>query len=236
MALDGALVNAAATGLAAACYLFAGVEVYVQKRRERQSQAAAAFLLVVGTLLALGSARQVAASQGMQQADLAIFYVSVVPAALAIVPLAHLTTQLLSGSRRLADLVAAAFAAAAVTALGFAYAAGFGGPYESEWGTDWTLESAVARVITFFGLTVPGIVAAGLIVASGLHAGGPQGQRAALLGLSCGIYYGAFTADAFGLSGLALIVSRLLIATAAIVAYAAYGRPVPGAEPAPQSI
>jgi len=227
VAYEGILLNAAATGLAALCYLFVGVRVARAKTRAGHSRSAAAFFLVVGTFLLLAASRQVAAylslSTGLStDVDRALFLVLLVPAALAIVPLAHLAATLFWGRPALAAWVALVFAVVATVGVAFAYLEGVTGPVVSPWGTEWLIASIVTKVLLIVALTIPGVVAGVALFVIGRRTGQAAGRRARLVGASCAVYYVVFTIDALGLDGLGLLAARLATAGTAIAAYIAY--------------
>lgn len=220
----GALTNAAVTAFAGACYAYVGVRIL----RERRSAAATAtFLLTVAALLLLGGARQVAAAFGAYGLDLAIWYVAIVPAALAVVPLVYVVARLLATRGWIAPALAGALAVTATVGIAATYLGGADGPLVSEWGTDYTLRSPIAVGVVLFAILLPGLVCAVALEIVGARTRGPEGRRARLLGRACGFYFLVFTADALGLDGIALIAARLALAASALVVYAAYMRRAP---------
>lgn len=221
MASAGILLNAAATGVAALCFAAVGVSMARRKTREGQSLAGPLFFGTTALFLALAALRQVAAYAGEAALDLLLFQILLVPAGLAIVPLVHLATQLLTGRRRAADAVALLFAGAALAGLASAYLEGFGGPRASPWGTEWIIHSALTKALLVLIFAVPGVAIGALLVYTGRRTGGETGRRARLLGVSCGVYYLVFTFDAFGLDGVPLLLARLATAATAVLAYAA---------------
>ena len=221
MASTGILLNVAATGIAAACFAAVGASMARRKTREGHSLAGPLFFGTTALFLALAAARQVAAYAGNEALDLLLFQALLVPAGLAIVPLVHLATELVSGRRRLADAVALLFAGAALVGLVAAYVEGFSGPRVSPWGTEWTIHSALAKGLLILILTVPGIAIGGLLYYTGRRTDGEAARRARLLGVSCAVYYLVFTFDAFGLDGVPLLLARLATAATAVLAYAA---------------
>lgn len=238
MASPGILLNAAATGIAAACFAAVGLSMARRKTREGHSLAGPLFFGTTGLFLALAALRQVAAYAGDERLDLLLFQALLLPAGLAIVPLVHLATQLLSGRRRVADAVALLFAGAALVGLGSAYLEGFSGPILSPWGTEWTIHSTLAKALLVLIMTLPGIGIGGLLLYTGRRTGGEAGRRARLLGVSCAVYYVVFTIDAFGLDGVPLLLARLVTAATAVLAYVAnfpgaFRREAPSGSPAP---
>lgn len=229
MAPVGILLNAVTTGLAAACFLGVAFAVGRRKARRKSSLAAPLFLGTVGLFLALAAMRQLAAFSGSLPLERLIHHLLIPPAAFAIVPLVHLVTMLVSGSRRVAYATSAVFAAAAAIGVAFAYAGGFGGPFTSPWGSEWTIHSNVAKAMILLVLTLPGIVAGIVLLAIGRRMPDDTGRRASLVGTMCIVYYLVFTFDAFGLEGLHLLLARVITAATALMAYEAY---FPRAKPA----
>ena len=233
MASEGILLNAAATAVAAACFAAVGASMARRKTREGQSLAGPLFFGTTALFLSLAALRQVAAYAGDVALDRLLFQVLLVPAGLAIVPLVHLATQLLTGRRRAADAVALLFAGAALVGLASAYLEGFGGPRASPWGTEWTIHSTLAKALLVLILTIPGIAVGGLLLHTGRRTPGEAGRRARLLGVSCAVYYLVFTVDALGLDGVPLLLARLATAATAVLAYmanfpGAFRRELPG--------
>jgi hypothetical protein len=224
----GALANAAATGLAAAAYGAAALAAQRRQTRLRRATSAAPLLFATITVyLAVAALRQGAAWMSGQDpswvaVDRFLFLVVIVPAAVVIVPHVHLVTLVRWGRPRLSAAAAAAFLAIVLVGLGFAYAGGIEGPITSEFGTDWTMRSAVTKAVLLAGIMLPGLVGSGLLVAMAQHLEGDGRRRVRSIGWSCLVYFLVFTLDAFGLAGLPFLAARLATAATGIVAWRAY--------------
>ncbi|HEX9816908.1 MAG TPA: hypothetical protein VGB18_08000 [Candidatus Thermoplasmatota archaeon] len=220
MVVLGAFVNAGVTAFAGACYAFVGMRL----SRRHQSRATQLFMALVALYLVLAALRQVAAGLENVSADRAIFLALLIPAGYSIVPLMVVVAKIRSEKPGLARLAMYGFLAAITIGLVFAFLGGITGPTTSDWGTDWRLNSPVARALIFLAMLLPGLVASIYLIRVGRKVGAAVGRRATLLGWSCGVFYVVFTADALALSGLALVLARVLTALAATLAYVAYAR------------
>lgn len=227
MVVPGAFVNAAVTAFAAGCYAFVGFRL----ARRHQSKATQLFMGLVALYLFLAALRQVAAGLENVSADRAIFVALLIPAGFSIVPLMVVVAKIRSEKPALERITMLGFVSAITIGLVFAFLDGITGPTTSDWGTDWRINSPVARALIFLIMLVPGLVASMYLVRVGRSLGSAVGRRATLVGWSCGVFYVVFTADAVGLSGLALVLARLLTALAAMLAYVAYARQEPAEEP-----
>jgi hypothetical protein len=226
----GILANAVTTAIAASAY---GTAAVAARRRQRRLGAASALPLlfsVVALYLLVASLRQFAAWQSTDHpswvdVDRALYYVVVVPAALAIVPHMQVVSLVAWGKPRLAALVALVFLAVAATGIAFVYVEGIHGPETSEYGTDWTINSPVTKLVLLGGIMLPGLVgsAALITMAGGLDAAGKR--RVSLVGWSMAAYFAVFTLDAFGLTGLSLLGARLATAGTGALAWWAYREP-----------
>lgn len=242
MAYEGVIVNAGVTAFAGACYAVVAAAVHRRKAtREPRARATVAFFAIVSAYLLLAALRQAVAYAGLANPALvpyerALFLAVTVPAALAILPLVYLTTYVLTGRSRAADAVLGAFSVVCVVGLAFVFGGGIQGPDVTYWGSDWRIESAVAKVMLLVFVTLPAIAASVLLVYEGSKSESRNSRRVRLVGVSCLIYYAAFTADALGLEGVAFIVVRLATAGAALLGYAAYtprGEPLDDSAAAP---
>jgi hypothetical protein len=224
----GVLANAVTTGLAALAYGAAAVAAQRRQRRLGHSTSAAPLLfLVIAVYLALAAARQAAAWQGADGWDRRLYYAVIVPAALVIVPHVHLVTLVKWGQRRRSLLVAAAFLLVVAVGIVFAYTGGIEGPVESEYGTDWTMNSGVTKAVLVGAIMLPGLAGSVALVWMARNLDERDRRRVSYIGLSCLLYFFVFTLDALGLSGLPLLFARLVTAATGIVALLAY-RPVGG--------
>lgn len=220
MVVPGAFVNAAVTAFAAACYGFVGLRLV----RRGHARATSVFLGIVALYLFLAAIRQIAAAVENVEVDRTVFLVLLVPAAYTIAPLMVVAGRLASDNPNLARGLMVASLLASTVGLGFAFAGGITGPTTSAWGTDWRLNSAVARGLLLFVILLPGLVTSAYLVRVGRRVSAAPGRRAVLLGWSCGVFFVVFTADALALSGLSLVLARLITALAALLAYTAYAR------------
>jgi len=231
MVVAGAFVNAVVTAAASACYGFVALRLL----RRRHAFSTPLFLGTVSVFLLLAALRQVAAGLEHVEWDRTLFLILLVPAGYSIVPLMVVVGRIASERETFARQLLVAFGLAVTIGLVFAYQGGITGPVTSAWGTDWRLNSAIARALLFFIMLLPGLIAGVYLVRVGRRLQSVTGRRSTLLGWSCGVYYVVFTADALGLAGLALVGARLVTAAAAILAYAAYARQpdveAPGATP-----
>ena len=220
MVVPGALVNSAVTAFAAACYGFVGIRLV----RRGHARATSLFMGLVALYLLLAALRQIAAAFENVEVDRTIFLLLLAPAAYAIAPLMVVAGRVASDNPNVNRTLMGASLLASSVGLGFAFAGGISGPTTSSWGTDWRLNSTVARALVLFAILLPGLIASVYLVRVGRRVTTAPGRRAVLLGWSCGVFFVVFTADAFGLSGLSLVLARLLTALAAMVAYVAYAR------------
>lgn len=233
MPIDGALLNAGATAIAAASFLFAARELWIRRAVAKTTTASAMFFATVGTFLLLAAARQLAGLSGNHDVDRALFMLLLAPAGLAIVPLVYMGVGALTGDVRRARMIAAFFVGVNLVGLGFAYAGGVSGPMFTEWGTEYALNSSVAKIMLIVFLTLPGVAIGAALAWTGRRTAGEDGRRATLVGASCAIYYVVFTIDALALEGWGLIAARVVTAGAALLAYVAYlPRPTASALPA----
>lgn len=219
----GILANAAATGLAALAYGAAAVAAHRRQRRLGHATSAAPLLfLVIALYLALAAARQAAAWQGQVEWDRRLYYAVIVPAAFVIVPHVHLVSLVKWGSARRSMVLAGVFFAIVAVGVAFAYIGGIEGPVESPYGTDWTMNSAVTKVVLVGFIMLPGLVGSIALVWMARYLDGDGHRRVSYIGLSCLVYFFVFTLDALGLAGWPLLFARLVTAATGIVALVAY--------------
>lgn len=224
----GIVANAATTALAAAAY---GAAAVAALRRQRQlglpASAAPVLFGAIAAYLALAALRQVAAALATRDAswtdvDRGIYLAVIVPAALVIVPHVYLVSLVRWGSPRRSRILAAAFFAVVLVGLAFAYLGGVEGPVESDYGTDWTLQSPVTKVLLLVAIMLPGLLGSGALVWMARGSDSVGRRRVGLIGWAGLVYFGVFTLDAFGLSGLALLAARLATAGTGIAVWIAY--------------
>lgn len=234
----GALANAAATGLAAAAYGAAALAAQRRQSRLGRSTSAAPLLFATITVyLAVAALRQFAAwmsaaDPGWVDVDRGLYLLVIVPAAIVIVPHVHLVSLVRWGEPRRSAAIAAAFLATVLVGLAFAYAGGIEGPVVSEYGTDWTMRSAVTKALLVAAIMLPGLAGSLGLVVMARHLEAEGRRRVQSIGWSCFVYFAVFTLDAFGLAGLPLLAARLATAGTGILAWSAYvSRPPP---PGPQ--
>lgn len=228
MAYEGLLANAAITGAAAGGYLYLALEL---RRRHADSarRTVPAMLLfgIIGVHLSFAAMRQTVAFLSHTDPSLApieapLFYAAAIPAALAIVPLSFMATYALTGKTALARYVMAAFSA--IVAVGFFFIAkdGITGPLHSFWGSEFTINSLVAKAMVFLFMTLPAFGAGVVLIHAGRRGSDAASRRARLVGWAMILYYGAFTLDAIGLEGAWLLAERSAMAVAALIGYRAY--------------
>jgi len=224
----GILANAAATGLAAAAYAAAAVAAQLRQRRIGHGTSAAPLLFAtIAVYLAVASLRQVAAWRSGSDAewvdvDRTLYLVVILPAAFVIVPHVHLVSMVLWGRPRRSQALALAFLAVVAVGLAFAYIGGITGPVTSAYGSDWSLNSPVTKVLLLVAIMLPGLVGSGALVVLAKRLDPAGRRRVRLIGWSTLVYFGVFTADAFGLAGIPLLLARLATAATGVVAWAAY--------------
>lgn len=224
----GILANAAVTALAATAYGAAAVAAQRRQRRVGRSTSSAPLLFgTISLYLAVASLRQVAAwfsvaDAGWIDVDRTLYLVVIVPAAFVIVPHVHLVSLVAWGQPRRSHAIAAAFLAIVTVGLAFAYVGGVDGPATSDYGTDWTLRSAVTKVLLFVAIMIPGLAGSAALVVMAGHLDGDGRQRVTFIGISCLVYFAVFTLDAFGLAGLPLLAARLATAGTGVLAWLAY--------------
>jgi hypothetical protein len=162
---------------------------------------------------------------GWQDVDRALYLTVIVPAAFVIVPHVHVVSLVAWGRPRRAMGIALAFTAVVLVGLAFAYVGGISGPQVSDYGTDWTLDSDVTKLVLLLCIMLPGLVgSAGLLAMAGrLDAKGKR--RVTLVGWAMLVYFAVFTLDAFGLTGLSLLGARLATAGTGVLAWLAYRSP-----------
>lgn len=228
MAYEGMLVNAGVTTFASACFLYVGFAV----RRRRapagaRSTAAMILFVTIGIHLAFAALRQLVAFVGVDSPAIArfevpIFYASVIPAGLTIVPLAYIATWALTGREQVSRIVTGAFLAAVATGMMFVFREGIEGPLLSFWASEWTIVSLTARIMIILVMTIPAFIAAAILLHAGAARLNAPARRARLVGWACLLYYAAFTFDALGEPGIWLLVERLAMAVAAVIGWRAY--------------
>lgn len=225
----GILANAAATGIAAAAYGAAALAAQRRQWRLGHSTSAAPLLFATITFyLAVAAMRQVAAWLSAGDAawvgvDRFLFFIVIVPAAVVIAPHVHLVSLVAWGRPALSRGLSIGFLGVVLVGVAFAYIEGIDGPVTSDYGTDWTLRSAVTRVVLLVAIMVPGLVGSAALVWMARRLDAEGRRRVGFIGWSCLVYFLVFTADAFGLAGIPLLAARLATAGTGILAWRAYG-------------
>jgi hypothetical protein len=228
MAYEGMLANAAVTAFASGLFLDLAFEVRRRRVRVEPRALAAAILFgVIGLHLALAALRQVVAfasagSPAIARLEAPLFFATVIPAALTIVPLAYMATWALTGQERASRLVTGAFLTAATVGTILVFQQGIEGPSVSFWASEWTIVSLPARVMILLVMTIPAFAASAVLMRAGRGRLDAASRRARLVGWSCLVYYAAFTFDALGEPGVWLLVERTAMAIAAIIGWRAY--------------
>lgn len=223
----GVYANVAVTAAASAAYALATAAAL--RRQGTLGKAAGPapwFFGLIAAFLLLAALRQVAAAAGSEIWDLRVYFVNIPVAASAIVPHAYLVTLVRTGSARRAGLVAAGFAAVVLVGVVFSFLGGVTQEPRTGYGTDWSLDSAVARVLIVLAILLPGLAGSGWLVhlSRRLHDG--ERRRIALIGWSALAYFALFTLDAYGLSGPLFLTARVLTAGTGLLAWWAYREPV----------
>lgn len=224
----GIVANAAATALAATAYGAAALAAYRRQRRlGLRASAAPVLFAAIAAYLALAALRQVAAALATREAswtevDRGLYLAVIVPAALVIVPHVYLVSLVRWGRPRRSRALAAAFLAVVLVGLAFAYIGGIDGPVTSDYGTDWTLRSPVTKALLLVAIMLPGLLGSAALVWMARGSDSEGRRRVGLIGWSSLVYFGVFTLDAFGLSGLALLAARLATAGTGLLVWLAY--------------
>lgn len=223
----GIAANVVATGVASAAYAFAA---RAAQRRQRDlgrdgTGPATLFFAAIAAFLALAAARQVAAAVGSPRADVAIYLANIPLAAFAIVPHSYLVAFVRTGSRRVAGRVAVAFLAVVSIGVSFALSGGVHEEPRSDFGTDWSLDSPVARVLIVVAILLPGLAGSAWLIALAGKLPESERRRIRLVGGAALAYFVLFTIDANGLSGPAFLAARVLTAGTGLVAWWAYHEP-----------
>lgn len=227
------VANVVATGLASGAYALAARAAQRRQRDlGRSTGPAAIFFAVVATFLLLASARQVAAAAGAHDLDVAIYLANVPVAALAIVPHAYLVALVRTGDPARAGQVGLFFTVAVATGAIFALVGGITEEPRTDYGTDYSIDSAVARALVAVIILLPGLAGSGWLVASSGRVPESERLRIRLVGWATLGYFVLFTVDAYGLSGPLLLADRVLTAGTGLLAAWAYRSPRP---PAPQA-
>lgn len=224
MVYEGALVDAAVTTFAGACFVYVASEVYRRNvARDAFALGLVLFYFGVGVSFLLAGLRQGAffvsgAFPPAAAADRALFGMLILPGAFSIVPLVHLAAYVRTGRAQVAAVFAAAFALLALVGAGSVFADGIVGPVLGFWGSEWTIASPLARDLLLVGVAAAFVSGAILV-----HAGhGEGGRRVRLVGWSCIIVYAALALDNLSVGHGPVLTFRLLAATAALLAYRAY--------------
>lgn len=241
MVNEGTIANALVTALAAGAFLFVAREV--RRRRLPVDRRALASVLLFGIIaahLALAALRQVVAYIGAQGGpdlvalEAGIFYVTVLPAAFVVVPLGYMAGYALTGKEESARAAAAFFVLVITFGYGLVVLDGITGPARGYWGSEFVINSLVARGMILAFLTIPAFVAATILIRAG-RGEGASARRARIIGIACLVYYTAFTLDALGVEAAWLLPERIAMAGAAFLGYRAYfgaGAPEAGREAA----
>lgn len=242
MAFEGILANAAVTAVAGFAHLVVAGAILDRKTGgERRALVVVCFYALVGVHLLLASLRQAVSFMSIEWPHLApleaaVFYVSAVPAALAVLPLVYIGTFATSGDEQASRVVTGALATIISLGVFLLMWGGIEGPVMSEWGSEWIITSFGARAMLFLFVTLPMLLASALLIRVSRQLDGEARRRVGLAGLSFLVYSFAFTLDALGLTGVALLAARIVMGSAAMLGYAAYFRtessaPVDGAVP-----
>ena len=222
----GIAANVVATGAAAIAYGFAARAAQRRQRGlGRRLGPAAVFFAVIAVFLALAAARQLAAAGGWPQLDLAIYLANVPMAAFVIVPHSYLVAVVRTGSDRVAGRVAFGFLLVVTVGIGFALLGGVTEEPRTDFGTDWSLDSPVARILIVAAILLPGLVGSAWLLALARRLPEAERRRIRLVGAAALGYFVLFTIDAYGLSGPAFLAARVLTAGTGVLAYLAYRRP-----------
>lgn len=219
-----AAVTAAATLVAALAF---GAAAHTTSRAPggmTRSRSIPLFFAIVACFLLVAALRQFAAPFSLTW-DRRLILASSIPAAYTILPLAYLAGRILGWRPMHRRLAVMAFAAAGTIGWVFVYIGGVAGPTTSMWGSEWSINSILARAMVLLVLTLPGLGFGALLLFGSTRLEGDDGRRIRLVAAACLVYYGAFTFDAFAAPGPALALERLLTAGAAILALRAYRPP-----------
>lgn len=222
----GVAANVVATGLAATAYTFAARAA--QRRQHdlgRGTGPAAFFFAAIAVFLFLAASRQVAAASGARELDVAIYIANVPMAAFAIVPHSYLVAFVRTGSDGTARRVAWLFLLVVTVGIAFAVLGGVTEEPRTDYGTDWALQSAVARILIVAAILLPGLVGSGWLIAMSRRLAPGERRRIRLVGAAALGYFVLFTIDAYGLSGPAFLAARVLTAGTGLVAWGAYRGP-----------
>lgn len=218
----GVYANIALTVLASAAY--AAAAVAAQRRQGRLGRKwgpAPGFLGTIAAFLLVAAARQVAGLASPVW-DLRIFLVNVPLAAAVIVPHAYLVTLVRTGSDRRAAHVAMVFGALVAVGVVAAWLGGTTEEPDTAYGTDWALQSALARVLIIVAILLPGLVGSAWLIGMARRLPGRERRRVRLLGWAALGYFVAFTIDAFGVSGPLFLTLRAITAGTGVLAWWAY--------------
>lgn len=223
----GALASAAATALAAGFYATAAVAAARGGQHTSKRRAIILLFVCIAVYLLLAAARQVAAAVSHESPDLvdvdrSIFLVLLAPAAAGVLPLVYLVTTIASGRVWIVRAWTAAVAIPVIVGLTLAYRDGVTGPITSDYGTDWKINNEVTGYVLVGAILVPAMACSAWLVSLARRLEPGPAHRVHWVGLSSLVYFAVFTADAFGLSGLPLLVARIVTAAAGAGAWWAY--------------
>lgn len=222
----GIYANVAVTAAASAAYAMAASTALRRQRRLGKAAGPAPwFFGVIAAFLLLAALRQVAASLGEAAWDLRIYFVNIPLAAAVIVPHSYLVTLVRTGSAARARIVSSGFAAVALVGVVFAFLGGVTEEPRTDFGTDWSLNSPVTRILIVVAILLPGLIGSGWLVVLSRRLEGSERRRIALIGWSALAYFAIFTVDAYGLSGPAFLAARALTAGTGLLAWWAYKEP-----------
>lgn len=218
----GVYANIGVTLLASAAY---GAAAVAAQRRQgrfgRKWGPAAGFLGTIAAFLLVAATRQVLGLASSAW-DLRVFLLNVPIAAAVIVPHAYLVTLVRTGSDRRAAHVALLFGAVVAVGIVAAWLGGATPEPDAAYGTDWALESAVARILIIVAILLPGLVGSAWLVVLARRLPGPERRRITLIGWAALGYFVAFTIDAYGVSGPLFLALRAITAGTGVVAWWAY--------------
>lgn len=236
MAAEGALATAGASYVACLAFALAAYGTH-PSRTGRRTHAVCLFFAVTAMFWVLSATRQVfayLAANGdpvWSMADKVFFLVLIVPAGASVLPLIHVATTLLWDDRARSAWWVMVFGFLIILGLSATYGGGISGPQTSYWGSEWALESPLAKAFLLGVVTLPALVCSVLILVVGRGLRGPRRRHMRLVGWAFLVYFVVFTTDALAIPGIVLALERLVAAAAALVVFVAYRgeRPVPAA-------
>lgn len=228
MANEGALVNGLMLVLSAGTFF---LSVYLERHSWKGSLSATTiglstvFWILAGALTFFMGVRQIFAYFGLYGLDKTAFYLAGIPGSIIAAPVIGIVVYILSGSAKKASAASILVAILAAVSVLLSATEGISGPNVTYWGTQYDLNSELAKAIILFGLFIPGVVASSILLIFSKFSGSGRVEESLFYSsLSMLLLMGSISLDTIvgGFNAILLMFFRLLVFVSALLAFRAY--------------